>query len=215
VTTQHGDGLVPLPAWRQRQPIVVVSGLPRSGTSMAMRMLDAGGMPILTDAVRSADQSNVHGYYELEAVKQLHTIYGGDEPGWLPDAQGKAVKIISFLLTWLPETYDYRVIFMRRSLDEVVASQHAMLASRGEPVESTDADRLRLIYEQHLGEVARLIARRACFSAMDVEYRRVLDHPVDEARRLGAFTGAVLDVDAMAAAVDPGQYRSRSTSSSC
>ena len=180
---------------------------------MALRMLDAGGMPILTDGGRPADENNVHGYYELEAVKHLHE--GGDT-AWLKSAGGKAVKIISFLLTWLPETYEYRVIFMRRNLDEVVASQHAMLAGRGEPVEPADGDRLRLIYERHLGEVARLIARRACFSVMDLDYRRVLDHPADEARRIGAFTGAALDVDAMAAAVDPRQYRSRSiASSSC
>jgi hypothetical protein len=214
VTAQRGNDLVRrLTPWRKRQPIVVVSGLPRSGTSMAMRMLEAGGMPILTDGVRHADDSNVHGYYELEAVKNLPE--GGDT-AWLKSAHGKAVKIISFLLTWLPETHDYRVIFMRRGLDEVVASQHAMLASRGEPADSTDADRLRLIYQRHLEEVARLIARRACFSVMDLEYRRVLDQPGEGARRIGAFMGAVLDVDAMAAAVDREQYRGRNdATSSC
>jgi hypothetical protein len=207
VTANRGNDLVRLlTPWRKRQPIVVVSGLPRSGTSMAMRMLDAGGMPILTDGVRGADDSNIHGYYELEAVKNLHE--GGDT-AWFTSARGKAVKIVSFLLTWLPETHDYRVIFMRRDLDEVVASQHAMLARRDEPAGSADPDRTRAIYEQHLDEVARLLAKRDCFSVADVDYRQVLDHPREEAQRMNAFTGATLDVDAMAGAVDRRLYRSR------
>ena len=193
---------------RYGEPIVVVSGLPRSGTSMAMRMLDAGGMPILTDGVRLADESNVHGYYELEAVKHLHDRHGGVDTAWLKTARGKAVKIVSFLLTWLPETYDYRVIFMRRHLDEVVASQHAMLSRRGESDESGDADRLRATYARHLDEVARLLATRDCFSVMEMDYHRVLDYPRDEAQRMSAFTGATLNVDGMIGAVDPGQYRS-------
>lgn len=176
---------------------------------MAMRMLAAGGMPIATDGVRGADASNVHGYYELEAVKHLHGARGRDETAWLKAARGKAVKIVSFLLTWLPETHDYRVIFMRRDLDEVLASQQAMLARRGEMEESADADRLLATYRQHLDEVERFLARRACFSVMDLEYRRVLDHPRDEAQRMRAFTGMDLDIDAMAAAVDRDQYRSR------
>ena len=97
---------------RRGKPIVVVSGLPRSGTSMAMKMLEAGGLPILTDGIRAADISNPKGYYEYEPVKQLDK---GGEPVWLADARGQAVKIISFLLTYLPETYDYQVIFMQQA----------------------------------------------------------------------------------------------------
>lgn len=151
-----------LTRWRKRPPIVIVSGLPRSGTSMAMRMLGAGGMPMLTDEVRGADDSNVHGYYELETVKHLLNRHEAHDTVWLKPASGKAVKIVSFLLTWLPETYDYRVIFMRRDLDEVVASQHAMLARAGELEESADADRLRAMYERHLRDVTRFLAKRAC-----------------------------------------------------
>src|SRR3954449_579427 len=104
---------------RNQKPIVVVSGLPRSGTSMAMKMLEAGGVPILSDGIRTADVSNPKGYYELERVKELDK--GGDT-AWPAEARGKAVKIISFLLTWLPETYDYQVIFMQRDLQEAIAS---------------------------------------------------------------------------------------------
>src|SRR4051812_1120245 len=112
---------------RRGAPIIVVSGLPRSGTSMAMRMLDAGGVPVVVDGVRTADEDNPNGYYELESVKGL------DKPGdtaWLRDARGKAVKIVSHLVTWLPETFDYQVLFMERSLDEILASQNKMLVHR-------------------------------------------------------------------------------------
>src|SRR5213593_4363024 len=125
---------------RYGKPIVVVSGLPRSGTSMAMKMLEAGGMPILADGIRTPDISNPKGYYEFEPVKGLDK--GGDV-AWLAEARGKAVKIISFLLTWLPEHYDYRVIFMQRDLREVLASQNAMLAHRGEPSGSAADEQMR------------------------------------------------------------------------
>src|SRR5262245_14555372 len=94
---------------RYGKPIVVVSGLPRSGTSMAMKMLEGGGIPILADGIRTADISNPKGYYEFERVKELDK---GGEVAWLAEARGKAVKIISFLLTWLPATYDYRFILI-------------------------------------------------------------------------------------------------------
>src|SRR5919108_6386357 len=114
---------------RYGTPITVVSGLPRSGTSMTMKMLSAGGMDLLTDGERQPDDQNPNGYFELEAVKGLDK---GENPAWLADARGKAVKIISFLLTWLPETYDYRVIFMDRDIEEILRSQSKMLVSRGE-----------------------------------------------------------------------------------
>src|SRR6188768_3994121 len=108
---------------RYGRPIVVVSGLPRSGTSMMMQMLQAGGLEILTDAVRTPDGSNPKGYLEFEAVKDLDK----PPPPWLAGARGKAVKIVSSLVRWLPEGHDYRVIFMRRNLDEVILSQNKML----------------------------------------------------------------------------------------
>ena len=111
-----------------QEPITIVSGLPRSGTSMMMKMLEAGGMPVLTDSWRSADEDNPKGYYEFERVKQIKT-----DQAWLPQAQGKVVKMISELLQYLPPIYCYRVIFMRRKLEETLASQRQMLQRRGEP----------------------------------------------------------------------------------
>ena len=166
-------------------------------------------MPIATDGVRGADESNVHGYFELEAVKRLHEGGGTGDTSWLNAARGSAVKIVSFLLTWLPETHDYRVIFMRRDLDEIVASQQTMLARGGDRDEAADAVRLRATYSQHLEEVGRFLAKRACFTVLDVDYSQVLEQPRAEAERIRTFTGFPLDLDAMERAVDRDQYRSR------
>ena len=193
---------------RYGKPIVVVSGLPRSGTSMAMKMLEAGGMPILADGIRTADISNPKGYYEFEPVKELDK--GGDVT-WLAEARGKAVKIISFLLTWLPERYDYRVIFMQRDLREAIASQNAMLAHRGEtpaPGSASD-DQIRKMYEDHLQKVTRFMANRPCFSSLTVGYREVVENPRDAAGRIDAFLGGTLDIERMAAVADPSLYRNR------
>ena len=191
---------------RYGKAIVVVSGLPRSGTSMAMKMLEAGGMPILADGIRTADVSNPKGYYEFEPVKELDK--GGDV-AWLATARGKAVKIISFLLTWLPENYDYRVIFMERDLREVLASQNAMLADRGQAADSADDVQMRRVYEDHLQKIARFMANRSSFSTLTVAYRDVVEHPREAAVRIDGFLGGTLDVHRMAAIADPALYRNR------
>jgi hypothetical protein len=191
---------------RYGKAIVIVSGLPRSGTSMAMRMLEGGGIPILADGIRIADISNPKGYYEYERVKELDK--GGDL-AWLAEARGKAVKIISFLLTWLPETYDYRVIFMQRDLREVLASQNAMLAHRGEATGAADDEQMLRMYEDHLKKVARFMANRSCFSTLSVDYRDVVQNPRDAAGRINGFLGGTLDVERMAAIADPALYRNR------
>jgi hypothetical protein len=191
---------------RYGRPIIIVSGLPRSGTSMLMNMLLGGGVPLLTDCIRTADHSNSRGYFEYERVKEL------DKHGdlsWLPRARGKAVKIISFLLTWLPERYDYRVIFMQRDLDEIIASQNQMLAQREEPGDTAGDSRTRKVYAEHLEQVARLLARRRCFRTLSVSYRDAVEDPKRQARQIREFLDRPLDVDRMAATVDPQLYRNR------
>jgi hypothetical protein len=190
---------------RHGKPIVVVSGLPRSGTSMAMKMLEAGGVPILSDGLRAADISNPKGYYEYEPVKELDK--GGDV-AWLADARGKAVKIISFLLTYLPETYDYQVIFMQRDLEEAIASQNTMLVHRGE-ARGVDDEQLRRAYGDHLERVGRFLANRSCFSTLTLQYHDVVERPRDAAGRIDRFLGGSLDVDRMSAVADAGLYRNR------
>lgn len=133
---------------KPRRPVIVVSGLPRSGTSMMMKMLAAGGVSLLTDHIREADSDNPQGYYEFERVKKLDK---GDT-AWVAEAQGQAVKIISQLLKHLPATYDYKVIFMRRHMDEVLASQQKMLLNRGEDTAAVSEETLAQLFEVHLGD---------------------------------------------------------------
>ena len=191
---------------RYGSAIVVVSGLPRSGTSMMMRMLEAGGVTPLVDGVREADDSNPKGYFEYEPVKVLDQH--GDAP-WLPMARGKAVKVISFLLTWLPEHYNYAVIFMHRHPDEIIASQHAMLAARGEAVAAGDAARSREVFRAHLTQVERFLAGRACFRTLPVQYREVIAAPEAAAAQVAAFLRRPLDTQAMARSVERQLYRNR------
>jgi hypothetical protein len=172
---------------------------------MTMRMLEAGGMPVVTDGVRVADDSNPNGYYELEQVKTLST--GGDT-AWLARARGHAVKVISFLLTYLPESYDYQVIFMRRDLNEIVASQNKMLDARGESRGAAD-ERMKANYVQHLEQVERFLARRSCFTTLTMNYADVLASPREQAARIQSFLGAPLDVTRMAAVAEPSLYRNR------
>ncbi len=175
---------------------------------MAMKMLAAGGMPILTDGVREADESNPRGYYELEAVKELHTQ---QDTAWLDAAKGKAVKVVSFLLTWLPETYNYRVVFMQRDLREVIASETTMLHKRGQHAATSTEEQTIAVYQQHLQKVERFLASRSCFSTLKLNYRDALDRPEDAARRLREFVGRPLNVEEMARVADPTLYRNRAS----
>lgn len=190
---------------RYGKPLVVVSGLPRSGTSMMMQMLSAGGLDMLTDELRPADESNPQGYYELERVK---TLDRDQDLSWLKGARGKALKIIAFLLRYLPEDLNYSVIFMQRDLDEVLASQARMLERLGEPSDTDDA-RMRELFEGHLSRTRRLLTGRACFDVLDVNYNEVLVDASRNAARVNRFLGGRVDVERMAAVVSPELYRSR------
>jgi hypothetical protein len=190
---------------RYGRPIVVVSGLPRSGTSMMMQMLGAGGLPLATDAVRAADESNPEGYFELEQVKTLDRTL--DHP-WLRNCRGKAVKIISFLLPYLPDGHDYRVLFMRREESEVLVSQERMLGRRGESA-GGNAAALGHQFREHLERVMRLLHEDPRFDVLEVSHRRVLDDPLAQATRVQRFLRTRLHVLAMAGAVNPALYRNR------
>jgi hypothetical protein len=191
---------------RYGRPIVVVSGLPRSGTSMAMKMLEAGGLPVVTDGLRSADEDNPKGYYEDERVKDLHQA--GDKT-WLRDARGKVVKIISFLLKSLPGDNNYKVLFMSRNLREIVASQNKMLVRRGERNDTPDERAVQLLDEQVRD--ARFFLRRPQFDVLELNYGEMLNSSRPEAQRIAEFLGQRLDIDKMAQVVDVQLYRNRST----
>jgi hypothetical protein len=186
------------------ETITVVSGLPRSGTSMMMQMLGAGGLAVLTDGKRGADADNPRGYYEYEAVKSL-----AQDASWLASARGKAVKIVSALLIHLPDEFDYRVIFMRRPIAEVLASQSAMLDRLGHAGPRGDDARLADLFARHLDEVDALLRRRPEIVCLDVDYPAVVDSPLRVAEAVSAFLDGALDPARMAAAVSPELHRQR------
>lgn len=192
---------------RYDNPIVVVSGLPRSGTSLMMKMLEAGGVPLVVDNLRQADIDNPNGYYELESVKALDK---GDVD-WLEEAQGCAVKVISALLVHLPPTYSYRVIFMQRQMQEVLESQRRMLIHRNistNPEE--DESRLTALYTRHLQKVQAWMAQQPSFSSLTVDYSRLLSPEADAAiDEIVDFLQRPLDRQKMRQAINPSLYRNR------
>lgn len=185
--------------------LVVVSGLPRSGTSMMMKMLEAGGIPPLQDNIRTADEDNPKGYYEFERVKKLP-----DDTAWMPEAVGKAVKIIALLLTKLPlKGYRYKVLFMRRDIEEIMKSQKQMLIRRGESPDKISDEEMITTYNRHLSEVLGFLEANSCFSVFFVNYNDLMRDPEDWVPRIAAFLGKEMDLEAMRAVVDPNLYRNR------
>lgn len=187
-----------------KDEIVVVSGLPRSGTSMMMKMLEAGGLHPLTDGQREADEDNLGGYYEFEQVKKV-----AQDASWLARAQGRAVKVISRLLYDLPQEYRYRVVFMQRHLDEVLASQQQMLVRRGRADGGAADAELKRLFQRHLDEVGRWLAERPNFTVLYLSYNEVLAQPAPRIEALVRFLGGGLDPARMAAVVDQRLYRQR------
>jgi len=187
------------------EPVIIVSGLPRSGTSMTMKMLEATGFSIVSDGIRTADEDNPKGYYELERVKDLANE---NDFRWLDDAKGQAIKIISYLLKELPPDYNYKVLFMRRDLSEVLASQQKMLQRRDETSETED-ERMVELYENDLWKANYLLKHQPQFEHLEVYYRQVLDEPLQAAGAINEFLGGHLDVEKMASVVDPDLYRNR------
>lgn len=185
--------------------VVVVSGLPRSGTSMMMRMLEAGGIPPLTDGEREANVDNPKGYYEFERVKKLDK---GDT-GWLPEAHGKAVKVISALLKHLPDDHTYKVLFMRRKLPEVLASQKKMLVRRGKDPDEASDEELTALFEKHLEHIEAWARAKPNVELLHVWYNEVLEAPEGPVDEVVRFLDRALDRDAMLAVVDPSLYRNR------
>ena len=188
-----------------KKEIIVVSGLPRSGTSMLMRMLEVGGVAPLADNVRMADEDNPRGYYEYEIVKKLKD----GEFSWLPQAQGKAVKIISALLTYLPDDYLYRVVFTQRSIQEVLASQRTMLINRGEDPDKIDDKEMASTFEKHLDQVSRWLNGQKNISTLYIDYNRMIRTPERDVKHINSFLGDCLDVEKMIAIVEPDLYRHR------
>ena len=188
------------------ESLIVVTGLPRSGTSMLMQMLAAGGMTVVSDGLRAPDEDNPRGYQEFEPVKQLHK-----SSKWLFEERGRAIKIVAPLLNALPAGLACRVILCERDLDEVLDSQERMLARRNQPLAAT-AERRRMLkgeYVRGLGRLKAMLARRPATQVLVVEHSHVISDPLGTAERLNKFLGGGLAVSKMAAAVDPALHRAR------
>jgi hypothetical protein len=186
-------------------PVTIVSGLPRSGTSMMMRMLEAGGLPLLMDNLRRADEDNPGGYYEFEPVRKL----GQGEISWMADAQGKALKVVAGLLSHLPPAYSYQVIFMRRDMSEILASQRTMLLNRGEDPAKVDDVEMAQLFESHLSSVASWIDHQPNMRKIEVNYNLLVKEPGPQLEQTNQFLGNTLDVGRMLQVIDPDLYRQR------
>lgn len=185
--------------------ITVVSGLPRSVTSMMMKILEAGGLEVMTDDIRTADESNPKGYYEFERVKMLNN---GDN-AWVPSAQGKVVKVISYLLEYLPSEFNYKVIFMNRDIGEVLSSQRRMLEREGEPDSGVSNEQMSVLYRKHLAKVQSWLSRQKNLEVFYVNYNATLQMPQDTLEMINRFLGGNLNTAAMKQAIDQSLYRER------
>ena len=185
--------------------ITIVSGLPRSGTSMMMMMLEAGGIAPVADGIREADDDNPKGYYEFERVKKIK-----EDKAWLPDAKGKAVKMISQLLLDLPGDYHYKVIFMHRKIEEVLASQKQMLIRRGTFKEDGVSDEeMGKFLTMHVDQVLKKMQGMDNVERLCVNYNDMLADAGDSIAAINKLLGGDLNTEAMAGAVDKSLYRQR------
>lgn len=184
--------------------ITVVSGLPRSGTSLMMQMLVAGGMDALTDGQRSSDADNPKGYYELEKVKRLK-----EDSAWLAGAEGKVIKVVSALLADLPVGYHYRVIFMKRRMEEILASQRKMLERRKTGDGQVNDAQMRIHFAAHLNRLEKWLPTATHLDVLYCDYNELMESPAVVAARVAGFLGCDLDVARMSRVVDAALYRNR------
>ncbi len=192
---------------RYGKPVIIVSGLPRSGTSMLMKMLEAGGLEAATDEIRTADVDNPKGYYELERVKDLDKE--GADKAWVAGMRGKVVKVISFLLRDLPRGNNYKVVFVNRHLDEVIASQNKMLDHRNEEDAPVSDEKMKENYKNHLWRTNYLLKHEPGFETLFLDHRSVIEDGPGQAAAINRFLGGHLDEQKMAEVVDPNLYRNR------
>ena len=189
----------------EKQKVIVVSGLPRSGTSMMMKILAEGGLPIVTDKEREADEDNPNGYFEIELSKKLKD----GEINWIYEAQSMVVKVISYLLEFMPDDLNYDVIFMEREISEILASQKKMLQRRNE-ISAISDEEMETQFRDHLKAVKYWIARKPNMRVKFVKYDEMVNEPGALCPELAEFLEKPLDVSAMSAVPNQSLYRNRS-----
>lgn len=171
---------------------------------MMMKMLSEGGLEVVTDAIRAADEDNPNGYLEFEPVKQLTD----GQTAWLDDAGAKLIKVISALLEYLPGTHEYKVVFMERAIEEILASQQKMLERRNEASKTTDEE-LAAQFVEHLKAIKYWLARQPNMSVMYVDYNRLMGDPDAYCRPVAEFLGVPLDIERMRGVPNERLYRNR------
>ncbi len=186
--------------------VIVVSGLPRSGTSMMMKMLVEGGVPAVSDSIRNADEDNPNGYFEFEPVKQLSE--GQNE--WLAEADHKVVKVVSALLEYLPTTHHYKILFMERDINEILASQQKMLSRRQEESRVSDAE-MEDQFRKHLADIKYWLARQPGMDVLYVDYNQLMSNPDGFCPKIAAFIGVPVDQAKMRSVPNGRLYRNRGT----
>lgn len=189
---------------KRKQTIYIVSGLPRSGTSMMMKMIEAGGIRAFTDNIRVPDENNPKGYYEFERVKKLAA-----DNSWVSEARGQVLKVISMLLEHLPSAFEYKVIFMLRDMEEVLASQAAMLHRSGKETGPVSDDALSEKFTRHLEHIREWLKRQPNMTVLYVNYNTLLQSPEDSVENLIKFTDQPLKSEKMLEIIDPDLYRQR------
>jgi len=186
-----------------KDDIIIVSGLPRSGTSMMMKMLEAGGLEVLVDHIRKPDEDNPKGYYELEKAKKIK-----QDASWLPEAQGKVFKMVSMLLRDLPLGRRYKIIFMKRNMEEILASQKKMLTRLGQDSGTPDEEMGRL-FGKHLKDIENWLEGQPHMDVVYISYNDILENPQENLHTLNQFLENRLDVQKMVTVVDRALYRQR------
>jgi hypothetical protein len=171
---------------------------------MMMKMLEAGGLEPITDNIRTADEDNPKGYYELEKVKELK-----NDASWVDEARGKVVKVISALLQDLPKDHRYKIVFMQRLMPEILASQKQMLVRRGQPTDRVPDEKMAAMFEKHLEKIYGWIAEQPNMEVLYVKYNEVLADPASAASAIAEFLGLPVDQAAMTSVVDAQLYRQR------
>jgi hypothetical protein len=188
--------------------IIIVSGLPRSGTSLMMQMLENGGVQVVTDNIRTPDSDNPRGYYEYEQVKTIKR-----DVSWLPETRGKAFKMVSQLLYELPSSQRYRIIFMERDMDEMLLSQEKMLARLNKPAAPRAA--IKRAFIEHLHNLLEWLSDQPNIELLHVCYNDLLERPEGQTDRISAFLQGRAKSQSMAKTVDPSLYRNRKIPVDC
>ena len=188
----------------KRDYVILVSGLPRTGTSMMMKAIHAGGIEPIVDNIRKADEDNPKGYYEFEPVKKTK-----EDASWLNDALGKVVKMVYRLLYDLPAEFQYRVVFMRRDIKEVLASQNKMLERSGKSGGGISDEQMEALFAAELAKCEKWLAEQPNFNVLSVVHRDMINDAATQVQKINDFLDGGLDTEAMASTVDPALYRNR------